>query len=92
KLSREYVIEEQVNDVQQVLKSIVTSLPAETIDNQTYYPHHYASGEIYYFNKSDKGVSVSHEPGQAGNIILGYPLVLGTSWQTETRIGILDQR
>lgn len=88
----EYVIEEQVNDEKKILKSIVTGLKSRTIEGLTYYPLIYASGEIYYFRKSTDGIIVTPKPGQPGNIILGFPLEVGTDWKTETQLGILHHR
>ncbi len=91
-LLREYVIAEQVNNEKHLLKSIVTDLKPRTIAGMAYYPQRYANGEVYYFWKSTEGIIVSPEPGQPGIIILGYPLEVGTSWQTETRIDVLHRR
>ena len=90
--SREYVIEEKVNDQREILKSVGAELEPITIEGSEYYPRRYANGKTYYFKKSEAGISVVTEPGQPGKIILGFPFLTGTTWQTETRVDILHRR
>lgn len=88
----EYVIEEQVNNQPEVLKSVGADLKPLTVEGIDYYPRRYANGKTYYFKKSEAGISVATEPGLPGKIILGFPLRTGTAWQAETRVDILHRR
>ena len=91
-LYREYVIEEQVNNEKHVLKSIVTSLEPRTIEGITYYPQRFASGKTWFFRKSPEGIFATPDLDWPGKIVLGFPLIPGTAWQTETRLDILHRR
>lgn len=92
KYRQDFVIEETVNNQREILKSVYENLEPVTVGAATYYPRRYADGKLYYFKKSEAGISVSAEPGHPGKMILGFPLQTGTSWQSETSVDILHRR
>jgi hypothetical protein len=88
----EYIIEEKLNDKHKIFKSLVANLDSKTIDSIEYFPRRSVNGETYYFSKTKQGILLSSAANQNGEIILGFPLEVGTQWQAVTRIKILDSR
>ena len=82
----EYVIEEKLNDTHKTSKSIVANLKSKKVNGLEYFPRANANGETYYFYKLERGIFLSPSTSQEGEIIFGFPLELGTSWQSGTRI------
>ncbi len=88
----EYIIEEKLNDKVTLSKSIVSNLDSKSKNGIAYFPRRYANGETVYFSEVREGILRSPYPDLKGEIVLGNPLKLGTTWQTGTRIEILDSR
>lgn len=71
-------------------KSIVRNLQIETVDAIPYYPKIYASGKKYFFVKSTDGISREAPGENSSNLIIGYPLNVGTEWSAASRLYLFD--
>ena len=71
-------------------KSIVRNLPARTVDDITYHPQVHANGKTYFFTRSTDGIS-RQAPGDDGaELVIGYPLSVGTEWSAAAGLHLFD--
>jgi uncharacterized protein DUF3108 len=92
KIKWEYSIQKQLGNDQSVGKSIVAQLASIQVNDLNYFPYRYANGETLYYSKNKTGILFSSRPDQNGQVFLKYPLELNVSWQSDTRIELLNSR
>ena len=71
-------------------KSIIRNLGSETIDGIPYYPKLYANGKKYFFAESTDGISRAAPGGNSVNLVIGYPLTVGSEWSAAARLYLFD--
>lgn len=71
-------------------KTIVRNLPVETVDGVPYYPKMYASGKAYYFIRSADGIRRKTPADHETDLVIGYPLEVGTEWSAADRLYLFD--